>query len=316
MNKIKYYKGTIVFSLAALLMLGALIGCSKTDATAAQSSAAPVAAETVAIPVQVYKTSPEPITSYLRFSGDVSASVSVDILPELSGKVSNVYVEVGDRVAKDQVLFDIDPSRPGTTYNLSQVKAIKDGTITSFAPVVGVTVAPTMSLGKISDTDNLEISFSVVERYISQIHEGQKAEVTFTAYPGEMFSATVTKVSPMLDPASRTLKVTCTLDEPDDRIIIGMYAKIQVFTDHKEDCIIVPYSAVLTSDRQSYVFVVNDSKNPSVAERRNVTLGVRTDNIVEVLDGLQMGDQVIVRGQNLLADGSTVNVASTVEEIR
>lgn len=317
MNLTKYCKSTIVLSLIALLTLGALVGCSKSNATATPPSPTTAAmTETVTIPVQVYKVKPESITSYLRFSGDVSTSVSVDILPELAGKVANVYVEVGDQVAKDQVLLDIDPSRPGTTYNLSQVKAIKDGTITAFTPVVGVTVAPSMSLGKISDTDNLEISFSVVERYISQIHEGQKAEVTFTAYPGETFSATVTKISPMLDPASRTLKVTCTLDEPDDRIIIGMYAKIQLFTDHKENCIVVPYNAVLTNNKRTYVYVVNSQRNPAVAEQRDVTLGVRSDDIIEILEGLQSGDQVVVKGQNLLADNSPVIIASTVEEIR
>lgn len=317
MNKTTYCKSAVALCLIALLTIGILVGCSKTETTT-KSTPAPTttAPETVTIPVQIYQVAPESITSYLRFSGDVSTSVSVDILPELSGKVANIYVGIGDHVVKDQVLLDIDPSRPGTTYNLSQVKAIKDGTVTFFAPVVGVTVAPTMSLGKISDTENLEIAFNVVERYVSQIHVGQKAEVTFTAYPGETFAATVTKVSPTLDTASRTLKVTCTLDEPDDRIIIGMYAKIQVFTEHKENCVVVPYSAVLTSDRQSYVFVANDKKNPATAERRSVTLGIRTGNVVEILEGLQVGDKVIVKGQNLLADGSAVNVASTLEEIR
>ncbi|MDY4610816.1 MAG: efflux RND transporter periplasmic adaptor subunit [Sphaerochaetaceae bacterium] len=317
MNKTTYCKSAVALCLIALLTIGVMVGCSKTE-TAAKSTTAPAAAapETVAIPVQIYQVTPESITSYLRFSGDVSASVNVDILPELSGKVANVYVGIGDRVVKDQVLLDIDPSRPGTTYNLSQVKAIKDGTITAFIPVVGVTVAPTMSLGKISDTENLEIAFNVVERYVSQIHVGQKAEITFTAYPGETFAATVTKVSPTLDTGSRTLKVTCTLDKPDDRIIIGMYARIQVFTEHKENCVVVPYGAVLISDRRSYVFVANDRKNPAVAERRSVTLGIRTGNVVEVLEGLRMGDKVIVKGQNLLADGSAVNVASTIEEIR
>ncbi len=318
MNKKQYCKSTIVLCLIALVMMVGLAGCSGQGAAkaAAQPAVAPVAPETAVIPVQVYDVVPQSITSYLRFSGDVSAAVSVDILPELSGKVANVYVGVGDRVVKDQVLLDIDPSRPGTTYNLSQVKAIKDGTVTAFAPVVGVTVAPSMSLGKISDTEHLEITFNVVERYVSQIQVGQKAEIAFTAYPGETFAATITKISPTLDIASRTLKVTCTLDEPDDRIIIGMYAKIQVFTEHKENCVVVPYSAVLTSDRQAYMFVVDEKKNPAVAERRNVTLGVRTGDVVEILEGVQVGDRVVVKGQNLLADGSAVNVASTIEEIR
>ncbi|MFA6688159.1 MAG: efflux RND transporter periplasmic adaptor subunit [Sphaerochaetaceae bacterium] len=317
MNKMQYGKSVMALCLISLILMGFLVGCSGSGTLSeGEASSATVGAGAVAIPVQVYTTVPQSIASYLRFGGDVVPSVSVDILTELTGKVSAVHVDVGDRVVKDQVLLDVDPSRPGSTFNVSQVKAIQGGTITSFSPVVGVTVTPTMSLGKISDTDHPEITFSVVERYVSQIREGQKAQVSFAAYPDEVFSATVTKVAPTLDAASRTLKATCSLDLPDERILTGMYAKIQVLTEQREDRVVIPYGAVLTSGGKPHVYIVDDSRSPAVAIRKDVMLGLRSDTVVEVSGGLQLGDTVVVKGQTLLSDGSPITVSSTLEEIR
>ena len=80
------------------------------------------------------------LDDYLQFGGDVSAKSSIDIIPDTSGKLARLLVEVGDVVKKDQIVAEVDPSRPGMTYSFSPVKAPVSGTVTSLPVplVVGI----------------------------------------------------------------------------------------------------------------------------------------------------------------------------------
>lgn len=252
------------------------------------------------------------LNGYLEFGGDVSAVSSVDVLPDTSGKLSRIYVSVGDVVRKDQVLAEVDASRPGMTYSTSPVKAPVSGTVTSFASSVGNMVAPSMTIGRISSTDKLEIKTSVPERFISKIKLNQKAILTFDAYPGQIFTAKVTKISPVLDTSTRTMAVTLVLDPPDSKIKIGMYARIKLITDHKSDAIIIPASSLVTRSSEQCVFIVNDDNTVTL---KNVTVGIKVDDMVEILSGLKGDEKVVTKGQTLLNNGTKVNIVSlTVEK--
>ena len=251
------------------------------------------------------------LNGYLEFGGDVSAVSSVDVLPDTNGKLSKIYVSVGDVVKKDQVLAEVDASRPGMTYSASPVKAPVSGTITSFATSVGNMVAASMTIGRISSTDKLEIKTSVPERFISKIKLNQKATLTFDAYPGETFYAKVTKISPVLDTSTRTMGVTLVLDPPDSKIKIGMYARIKLITDHKSNAIIIPASCLVTRSQEQCVFVVNPDNTVSL---KKVTVGIKVDDMVEILSGLEGNEKVVTKGQTLLNNGTKVNVVSLTEE--
>lgn len=251
------------------------------------------------------------LNGYLEFGGDVSAVSSVDVLPDTNGKLSKIYVSVGDVVKKDQVLAEVDASRPGMTYSASPVKAPVSGTITSFASSVGNMVAASMTIGRISSTDKLEIKTSVPERFISKIKLNQKATLTFDAYPGETFYARVTKISPVLDTSTRTMGVTLVLDPPDSKIKIGMYARIKLITDHKSNAIIIPASSLVTRSQEQCVFVVNPDNTVTL---KKVTVGIKVDGMVEILHGLEGNEKVVTKGQTLLNNGTKVNIVSLTEE--
>ena len=128
-------KKTLSIILSVLLILF-FVGCTKPT----QSSQAPqealnpqeVAQQTV-FAVNAFLSYKGDLNGYLEFGGDVSAVSSVDVLPDTSGKISRIYVSVGDVVKKDQILAEVDASRPGMTYSASPVKAPVAGTVTSFA---------------------------------------------------------------------------------------------------------------------------------------------------------------------------------------
>jgi RND family efflux transporter MFP subunit len=183
------------------------------------------------------------------------------------------------------------------------------GTLVSLTAQLGGNSTPNIPVGKIISADNLEIRFSVVERYLSLVHENQKAMVSFDAYPDLVFPATITRLSPILDRASRTRTVYCTLDQKDSRIIAGMYAKIKVITEEKDGCIVVPRATILTDNDTSYVFVIEGD----LARKVMVTSGIESNGLLEITSGLKVGMKIVAKGQNLISDGSTVLVSSTVE---
>ena len=292
-------KKTTVIILAACLLLTA-VSCSKQN-TASQEAASEQVNLT---PVSTIRVSAGSITDSRKFGGTVTAKDSVYVMPSVTGELQNVAVKVGDRVEKDQVLAEVDASRDGQTYRPSLIKAPIAGIVTSFTGVEGSMVAPASPVAVIENLDNLEITISVIERYSTLIKEGNKVIVTFDAIPGETFTATVTSLSPTIESRTRTRTVKARLDAPEPRVISGMYANLNVIISTRDNVLVVPYSALSTSNDVTSCYVVRDGK----AVRTTVTTGIREADKVEILTGLKAGDILVVRGQGLLSDGTPVRI--------
>lgn len=285
----------LVFALAFVFF-----SCSKDEGTAV----VPVESQETVFAVNTYVAAAENLDEYLEFGGDVVAASSVDVMPDTSGKIANIRVRVGDYIEKNQILAYVDPSRPGMTYESSPIRAPVAGTITAFPVSVGSMVAPSVSIAKISNTKNLEINISVAERFVSRIAVGQPALLTFDSYPGEVFTAKVAEVNPVLDTTSRSMGVKLVLDPPDNRIKIGMYCRVKLITESKAGVVAIPREAIVNRSGQESVFVVNGN----TVENCPISVGITVDNMVEVVSGLSAGNEVVVSGQTLLDSGSKVNV--------
>lgn len=294
--------------VSAALMTAALLALSGCG-----PKKKPVAEETTeaTFAVNVQKAVPSTLDNYLEFSGDVQAASSVDIIPDTSGKVSRLLARVGDVVKKDQIVAYIDPSSPGMVYNVSPVKAAVGGTITSFPANIGTTVNMGYSMGKISSTGRLEIKTHIAERFISRVSFGQSAILSFDAYPGEDFPAKLVEIDPVLDSSSRSLGVKLIQDPPDERLRAGMYARIHLITDTRENTIVVKKDVILTRSDGNYVFVADPTTN--VARIKAVKTGIKVDDNIEIIDGLSEGDLIITKGQTLLSDGAKIRIINKVE---
>lgn len=296
----------IAFAGIGLLVSALFFSCSKKGSGNAESDAETVFA------VNAYKAVPKNLDNYLEFGGNVQTASSVDIYPDVqSGKISKIYVKVGDKVKKDQVLCEVDASRPGMDYKNSPIKAPVAGTITSFPYNIGQTVAASMPVGKISSTGTLEVKTNVAERFVSRVAMNQKAELTFDAYPGEKFPAILVEIDPVLDTSSRTLGIKLVQTPPDSRLKAGMYARIKLITDTKKDTIVIPDNVIVTRNEEDIVYIVDSLTNTVKASP--VKKGIRVDDKQEIEMGITPGDLVVIKGQALLTDGAKVNVVSIVE---
>lgn len=161
---------------------------------------------------------------------------------------------------------------------------------------------------RITDETVLKVVFHVPERDFGLVRTGMKGSCRLDAYPGRVFQGTVAVASPVLDPRTRTATAELHVPNPDLTLRSGMFAHVTVPLATRETLVVDRDALVrMPGTGQPYVFVVEGGK----ARMRNVRLGVEQETAVEVQEGLRPGDQVIVRGQNRVADGSSVEITAS-----
>ena len=185
----------------------------------------------------------------------------------------------------------------------TRITAPFDGLIIQRAVKFGETVTAGQQLFRISDFDPLLCVIGVPERDLARLSIGQPAILQVEAFPGEQFRGRVLRISPVVDAATGTIRVTLEVNRQ-GRLSPGMFAGVRLVTDVREDALIMPKRALSLESLADSVFVVEDG----AAYRRNVTLGYEEDDRVEVTSGLDRGDRVIVVGQDGLTDATPVQI--------
>jgi multidrug efflux pump subunit AcrA (membrane-fusion protein) len=282
-------------------------GKKKTDGQSNDVREAPVYAVNTVAAVQGQ------IQDYIALSGDIVSGSSVDAYSDAAGKITQLFVSLGDRVNKGSAIAAVDPSRPGMTYNVSIASSPISGTVIALPAQVGMTVSQAVPLARISGSGALEIKLNVAERFISKMAMNLPCEITLDAWPGEVFQGRISEVSPTVDPASRTMEIKVNVNNTDFKLKAGMFAKVKIITEHKSNIVKVPASAVINRFGEQYVFIIDktDPENPMV-NKRLITTGIIIDSIAEVQKGLSANDEIVVRGQTLLNDGVRVNIIEQV----
>ncbi len=295
----------IVLTLAALLILYATtLGKNKGGAgMPGKNPGAFGKGQQTEITVFTQFVQKETLHGYIVGNGEIESQNSVSVFPDKAGKVSSIKVMLGSNVKRGDIIAYVDPSQPGERYNQSPVYAPIAGSIISTPVKSGTTVTTSTTITKIGDINNLKITADIPERYVSFLKRGLKAKISVQAYPDITFDATVSRVSPVVDAASRTKQVILTFDERDSRINAGMFASIILYTKDYSGAVVMPADAVVTNEDQYYAYVV---KNDSTVEKREVTLGETVDGIVQILSGLKEGDKVVIQGQTSLSNGAKV----------
>jgi RND family efflux transporter MFP subunit len=164
-------------------------------------------------------------------------------------------------------------------------------------------VTPGTTLFRISDFTPLLCRIEVPEKDLPRVRIGQEAHLRVEAFPGERFSAEVARLRPTVDAATGTFTATLEVDGQ-GKLRPGMFASVYLQTETHDDAIVIPRDALVLDSLGDTVYV----KSGENAERREVRLGLRSEDSVEVLEGLGEGELLIVVGQDGLADGTPVTV--------
>ena len=260
--------------------------------------------ERTAVTVRTQTAHLNALQDYVLTNGEIESRNSVEVYPDIGGKIAKVYVSLGSHVKKGDVIAEVDPSVPGSQFTNSPVYAPISGTISSTPLEVGAKVSTSTALTVIGDVKNLQITSKIPERYVAALKKGLHADVTVGAYSDTVFSASVVNISPVVDPKSRTKEIIMVFDEKDERINAGMFAKVKLNTILYEGYITVPESAVIELDGTNILYVA--SSDGTTVSKREVTLGHSVDNTVQVLSGIEEGERVVVEGIRLLYDGALI----------
>jgi membrane fusion protein (multidrug efflux system) len=190
------------------------------------------------------------------------------------------------------------------------------------APFAGVVGRRYVSLGdyvtngtKLTAVHTVTPQYAVLqvpERYAGQLRRGQLVSFQVAALPGRNFSGEVVFVDPGVELPARTILIKALVPNPRRELASGMFIEARLATSIRPNAIVVPEDAILPLQGATFVWVVKEGK----ADRRQVTLGVRTAGWAEILGGgVEVGDQVVVGGIERLFPGAAV-MAQVVERRR
>ena len=298
-NKPKYLAfAVIIITIAATAVAVYQISYGKQNAAPAGGRGGGTV-----VPVKTQQLQVETLHGYISTNGEVESRNSVSVFPDVSGKIISTRVMLGSTVRKGEIIAYVDPNVPGEYYRQSPVYAPISGSIITKPLENGTTVNTNTAIAIIGDINNLQVTASVPERFVSVLKTGLKAHVSVEAYPDVVFPAKVSRVSPEVDSKSRTKDIVLLFDERDSRVNAGMFAKVVLFTEDYAGEIVMPLNSLVQNGDKYYAFTVNGD---STVTKREVTIGKAVDGIVQITSGLVAGERVVVQGQTSLADGSKI----------
>lgn len=188
-------------------------------------------------------------------------------------------------------------------------------TLTS--PIDGVVGTISLSLGDtanvaspaaiVTDVSELEVQVMVSEADVSFIKSGSSVDVLAKEVRDEPFKGVVKSIATVADPVKRSYMVKVTLPNEDGKIKSGMFVEVKVATETKSKVVCVPTSAVMPKNGHSIVFTVDSKKRSRSVE---VQTGIKNERVIEITKGLHEGQQVIVKGNTLVNDGTLVRVVT------
>ena len=326
-------------NLAAGMMLAllALTGCGNENGQAEENEED----ESAAIPVEI--ATPTRGDIYSTYSGTapieafedaavIAKVVSGQILARLDGdrlrleaaeseaelqKLQREYARNLDLKEKslisegdfEKIQYEMEALE--AAYNLAElelsyteIRAPINGVISERFIKIGNTIDVNTPAFQVTSLEPLVSYLHVPEREYRRLAAGQEASIEVDALPGIDFIGDVARVSPVVDPATGTFKLTIEVTDPSRRLKPGMFGRISIVSDMRANAMQIPRNAIVDDAGTSAIFVVADS----TVERRTIRTGYSDGGYVEVLEGLDDGEPFVVVGQAGLKDGTRVAV--------
>ncbi len=178
------------------------------------------------------------------------------------------------------------------------------GQISERMTQVGKHVRPGDEMFQVTDFDPLIARIFLPERDVIGLEVGRDVRIDLNAEAGTRFSGRIRQISPVVDTATGTVKVTIESNDPPDAVRPGSFVTVNIVRTTHEGALLLPREAVLRELQSAHVFLAADGQ----AVKRQIELGLEEGDFVEALSGVVAGEQVIVAGQGGLKDGSPVKI--------
>jgi len=217
-----------------------------------------------------------------------------------------------DDIVARLILSQGDVDRAKVGLDLAQEKLAKANI---YAPMAGTVKEKRVTAGEyirngtflvsIIRTDMLKLSFTVTEKDVGSLQVGQDVAFTVDAFPGREFRGRLKTIYPSIEEKTRSLQLEAVLTNSDRSLKPGLFARVTLYTGPARGAVVAPITALLYDNATTKLFVVEGDR----AKEREVKLGRKYGEFMEITEGLKEKEVVVTVGQNNLMEGVLVNVA-------
>ena len=226
-------------------------------------------------------------------------------------KQQSLY-EKGGVTLKELKTAEINYENAKTTVATSKLQLEKMKITAPFNGVIvdlpyytqGTQISSGAVIAKIMDYRTMYMEIQLPEKYISITRPGQKVNLSNYNIPDEVINGEITQLSPAIDAASRTFKGMISIDNPEYLLRPGMFVKADIITNSKDSVIVIPKSIIMSRQRGKTVFVVERG----IAVERIVETGLENVTDIEITNGLNIDDRIVVSGYETLSDKAKVKI--------
>ena len=212
-----------------------------------------------------------------------------------------------DKIRMDRDLAQQELAEARWKLEKTNIRAPFGGRVTERMIKPGQHVRPGDHLFTVADFDPLVARIYLPEKDIYGLKEGRQVRITLKAQDQVRFAGRIRQISPVVDTATGTVKVTVEAAAPPAEVRPGAFVTIDIVRETRAKATLLPREAVIRELQDAYVFVAHDG----AAVRRVVALGLEENGHIEALSGVEPGESVIVAGQGNLKDGSKVKVIAS-----
>ena len=294
--------GRIIIVLI-LIALVALVAYRANQNIQAKKREAAKPSPVTIVPVETVAPAHQDIENKIHSSGNLQADVEMSIFSKVPGKIANNLVKMGSVVSPGQVVSVVNRDEVGYDYKPYEVKSDAKGVVARILLNPGASVNPSSPILNLVDLDTVKVVAAVDEKKIRFIGLGKPATVTLEAFPGEIFSARVTNISPIADPVARTIDVELSISNASHRLKPGMYAEVE-WVESRRTSLVIPLVSVVDRGGQKGVFTAGDGRARLVP----ITVGAVVGDVIEVLSGLKGDERVVTTGAGQLNDQDKITI--------
>lgn len=195
-------------------------------------------------------------------------------------------------------------------YDYSNIRAPISGVVSSRYIKLGQHLSINDSAFRITDTAELIAHLQIPQSELSKFAAGNAASIEVASMPDKGFTATIARISPTINTRNGTFRATALISNAEGNLAPGMFGHFTIAYEQHTDALVIPAEALIDEDDENTVYVVNDGE----VVRRNVEVGIAADGNIEILDGLNEDDVVVVVGHSGLRNGSKVLASNTTPD--
>ena len=192
--------------------------------------------------------------------------------------------------------------------DMAMIKSSINGVVDEIDMKVGELAMPGVPMMQVVSLDELFINADVSETYLASVKEGDTVELSFPVYPDIKMKVPVHRIGNVINPGNRTFKMQLRINNPGSKLKPNILAVMRINDFTTPSALIVPSNIIKQDAKGQYIYVIREENGEKIARKVYIETGMTYDDKSMVIDGLELGDEVITKGYTQVSDGAPVSI--------